>query len=436
VRIVVGAMMKPNWALSALLPLAAGYFLSYLLRNFYGVVAGDIMQDLHIGADGLGQITSVYFLVFAGAQLPIGSLLDRFGPRRVQASLLTAAAAGAGLCWVTTSFGGALAGRALIGLGTAGSLMAALKAAAATFPRERLPTANGLLVMCGGLGALAATWPVEAALRLVNWRQLFGLFAVAAAVLALVTAMLAPGPPRGATPNASIGLRDIVTDPWFLRFAPLSACCFGTVLAIQGLWAGPWLSDVNGLSRAEIARALGYMAIILIIAGPLWGIATRWLQQRIGLLQIMIGAACLLITAELGIITDPLHLPLPEWCAFGFFGGMTVLSYTILAQHFPVASVGRANGALNTMHIGWSFVVQLGVGQVVALWPISRGHYPAAAYRAALLTAMLCQACALAWFVVPAAQAAWRARTAKAQANDIPLLRPASGLSSGEGDAA
>lgn len=429
--------MTYNIAAGALLPLAAGYFLSYFLRNLYGVVAGNIMQDLHLGADGLGQITSVYFLVFAGAQLPIGSLLDRFGPRRVQASLLACAAAGAGLCWATTSFGGALAGRALIGLGTAGSLVAALKAAASITQRERLPTVNGLLVMCGGLGALAATWPVEAALGIVTWRGLFGILALAAVALALATAMFAPGPARCTAQIASIGLRDIIADPLFLRFAPLSACCFGTVLAIQGLWAGPWLSDVDGLSRADVARALGFMALVLIMAGPLWGFATRWLQHRISLLQTMAGAACLLIATEMLILTDPLHLPLPQWCAFGFFGGITVLSFTILAQHFPAASVGRANGALNTLHIGWSFIVQLGVGQVVALWPLSNGHYPGGAYRAALVLAMLCQACALVWFVLPALQAKWRARLAKDAAPvDLELLRPAGGFNKREGDVA
>ncbi len=155
-------------AATALLPLAVGYFLSYLFRNVNGVVAGDIMRDLGIGADALGVLTSAYFLTFAAAQLPVGVLLDRYGPRHVQTGLLLCAAAGAGLCAVNSGFIGLLLGRALIGLGTAGGLVAGLKASAQWFPRERLTMVNGAFIMCGGLGALAATWPVEFLLRVVD----------------------------------------------------------------------------------------------------------------------------------------------------------------------------------------------------------------------------------------------------------------------------
>ena len=102
-------------AAAALLPLAAGYFLSYLFRNVNGVVASDIMRDLGIGADTLGLLTSVYFLTFAMAQLPVGVLLDRYGPRRVQCALLLCASAGAGLCASSGGIGILLLGRALIG---------------------------------------------------------------------------------------------------------------------------------------------------------------------------------------------------------------------------------------------------------------------------------------------------------------------------------
>lgn len=177
---------------AVLLPLAAGYFLSYLFRNVNGVVAGDIMHDLGIGAGALGALTSVYFLTFAAAQLPVGMLLDRHGPRRVQCALLLCAAAGAGLCAVNGGFVGLLLGRALIGLGTAGGLVAGLKASTQWFPRERLATVNGMFIMCGGLGALAATWPVEFLLQYVSWRGLSAVLAIAACMVALTIRSVVP----------------------------------------------------------------------------------------------------------------------------------------------------------------------------------------------------------------------------------------------------
>ncbi len=386
----------------ALLPLAAGYFLSYLFRNVNGVIAADMMHDLGIGADGLGLLTSVYFLAFAAAQLPVGTLLDRYGPRRVQSALLLCAAAGAGLCAVNAGFAGLLVGRALIGLGTAGGLVAGLKASTQWFPRERLATVNGLFIMCGGLGALAATWPTECLLRFVSWRGLSTILAIAACVVALVVRRVVPdheqAPAQGGAP---MRLRDVARDPMFRRFAPLSASCFGTVLAVQGLWAGPWLADVNGRSRPEVAGDLACMAVVLIVAAPCWGLLTERLRGRIKLTHVAAGAAVVLIAVETLILAHtglPCELP---WCLFALFGGMSVLSYSVLADHFPAAAIGRANGVLNVLHIGWSFAVQLVVGQLIALWPPVAGRYPVQAYQAGLLLPVLLQLMALLWFAWP-----------------------------------
>ena len=389
-------------AATALLPLAAGYFLSYLFRNVNGVVAGDIMHDLGIGADALGLLTSVYFLVFAAAQLPVGALLDRHGPRRVQCALFLTAAAGAGLCALDSGFVGLLLGRALIGLGTAGGLVAGLKASTQWFPRERLATVNGMFIMCGGLGALAATWPVEFLLHVVSWRGLSAILALAACAVALTIHHVVPdAAPNLVLVGKDMRLRDIVRDPMFCRFAPLSASCFGTVLAVQGLWAGPWLADVDGLSRPEVASDLACMAIVLIVAAPCWGVLTQRLRGRMRLANVAASAALVLIAAEALILSRTGLACILPWCLFALFGGMSVLSYSVLAEHFPAAAIGRANGALNVLHIGCSFAVQLGVGQVIALWPPVAGRYPAQAYQAGLALPLVLQAMALLWFAWP-----------------------------------
>ena len=79
---------------SVLAPFALGYFLSYLFRAVNAVVGPDLAADLGLSATGLGLLTSAYLFAFALFQLPLGVLLDRFGPRRVQAALLACAAAG------------------------------------------------------------------------------------------------------------------------------------------------------------------------------------------------------------------------------------------------------------------------------------------------------------------------------------------------------
>lgn len=122
--------MAQNWRLilCVFLPLAAGFYLSYLFRSINAIIAGPLMSELGLGAGDFGLLTSVYFLTFAAAQLPVGILLDRHGPRRVQSSLLVIAAGGAALFAISETFLPLLVSRALIGLGVAAALAAALKA--------------------------------------------------------------------------------------------------------------------------------------------------------------------------------------------------------------------------------------------------------------------------------------------------------------------
>ena len=143
-------------------PFAIGYFLSYLMRVVNAVIAPDLVRDLGLTAADLGLLTSANFLAFAVAQLPLGILLDRFGPRRTEAVLLLFAALGAFLFSIASSAPDLIAGRALIGLGTSACLMAAFKAYVMWFSGERIPFINGLQMAAGGLGAVTGTVPVEA----------------------------------------------------------------------------------------------------------------------------------------------------------------------------------------------------------------------------------------------------------------------------------
>ena len=387
---------------AALAPLTAGYLLSYLLRNVNGAMAPDIMQDLGFGADTLGQATSVYFLLFAAAQLPTGMLLDRYGPHRVQAGLLLLAVAGAWLCSAATNPASFMAGRAMIGLGTAGALVAALKAASLLVPASKLALTNGVITMFGGVGALAATWPIDIGLRHMDWRALLGLLAIIIAATALATLAAAPrrdpAPLRRPARDAAPGLREIVSHPTFIAFCPLYASITGAVFAMQGVWAGRWMADVNLLSRAEVTTLLACMAGALIVSAPCWGLLTRWLLRRDRLLAAgpLTGVAA--IGVELLIMSG---LPVPAvmtWSLFALFGGMTVMSFSVLAHVFPVAALGRANAALNVMQIGCAFALQFGYGQIIVHWPGEHGHYPVQAYRMALLLPIALQLLALAWF--------------------------------------
>ena len=387
------------------MPFVAAYYLSFLFRTINATVAGALTTEFGLGAGDLGLLTSVYYLTFAAAQIPIGILLDRYGPGRIQSAVMVAAALGAALFAVSDNFWLLLSGRALIGLGVAASLTAGLKALVLWFPKERVPMLNGLMIMLGALGALTATLPAEFLLVSVGWRGLFEVLAIASAGCALVIYLVVPDMPAaisGAGRPTTSGLKTVYADPRFWRLAPLSATCIGTAWALQGLWAAPWLSDVEGLDRSELLRHLLIMAIALSLAGLLWGVAVDRLRRRgVGPRALLGLVAMIFIAAQLALI---LRLPLPSyvpWIVVAAVGAGTVLSYAILAEYFPTELAGRANAALNFFHIGGAFVVQYMTGLVLQLWTPSDGHYPEIAYQTAFAFNIGLQVAAGIWCARP-----------------------------------
>ena len=414
----IAAQLGRHWhpTLLVLVPFAGGYYLSYLFRNINALIATGLRDDFAVDASHLGLMTSVYFLAFAIAQLPIGVLLDRYGPRRVQSALLLVAASGAALFSVSHHVGLLVTGRALIGLGVAGALIAGLKAVVLWFPRERTSFVNGCFIMLGSMGAISATLPAEWVLSHVGWRGLFEVLAIATLVIAVLIFAVVPEPQPGAAEEQvprSTGLWAIYADTRFWRVAPLSMMCISTSWALQGLWAAPWLADIGGLERPAIVRHLFVMASSLSAGALVIGVVADRLRKRDTRLETaLFVAACVLVAAEAALILGlrvESHLP---WAVIGAVGAATVLSYSILGDYYPKELAGRANAALNLLHIGGAFVLQEAIGLVIGHWTNIGGHYPPIAYKTALALATGLQLVAMIWFL--------RAEPARRNSGDQP----------------
>ena len=380
--------LPPALVLRIFLPFAAGYFLSYVYRTINAVLSPHLAAELRLDASDLGLLTSVYFLTFAAFQLPLGLLLDRFGPRRVEATLLLFAAAGAGLFAISTDRVELIVGRGLIGLGVSACLMASFKAFVLWFPAVCLPAINGWVLAAGGLGALVATAPVEAALHVASWRGVFtGLailtVAVAAALWLAVPEQQGGGTPVGGWREQGRGVVEIFRSPVFWRIAPSSVVSQAAFLAIQGLWAGPWLRDVAGLDKAVTAGYLFWVAAAMAAGFLGMGQLTYRLSRRgIPSLVISAGGMALFMLAQLALLLK-LEPQLPLWMVFGFFGTAGTLNYAILTQAFPPALAGRVNTALNLLVFVAAFAGQWGMGAIINQWPAPGGGYAEPGYQLA-----------------------------------------------------
>ena len=397
-------MSRCRLVFCVLLPFATGYFLSYAFRTINALIASDLVSEFGLSAADLGLLTSIYFLVFAAVQLPLGTLLDRYGPAIIQSALLLLASAGALVFATADSLAALLIGRALLAVGVAVALMAGFKAIVLWFPPQRVAFANGWLVMLGGVGAVTATAPAEIAAQSIGWRGLFALLAGLSALAALFVLFMVPDQtfrPSNKTISPLKGVSAIYRDRRFWRVAPLSAAGIATSWSLQGLWAAPWLRDVDGLDRAAVVQHLLVMASAVcagaLILGTVADRARNMGLRAESLLAYMLTASMLAQAALL------LRWPLPSlllWSIIAAAGGATVLSFAILAEYFSKEVSGRTNAALNLLHVGGAFVLQSLTGFVVAHWPPSEGGYPAEAHQAAMSVTLGLQLAALAWFAL------------------------------------
>ena len=402
-------VVRPVWliVLTVFLPFAGGYFLSYLYRSLNAIIAPDLTAEIGLTAGDLGLLTAAYFFAFAAFQIPLGLLLDRFGPRRVQACLLLSAAAGA-LVFANGDDSVMLTvGRAMIGLGVAGGLMASFKAIVMWFPQHRWPLVNGLFLTCGGLGALSATTPVEALLQITDWRGLFvGLAAINVAVAAAIFFVVPErrtGAEATALRAALVSLGEIYRDAYFWRLAPLSFFTLAAGLAFQGLWAGPWLKDVVGLGREGVASNLFWLAALLTAGFALNGIVADLLTRRgVSLERVIGGGALLFLLAQIPLVLGwAPGLPL-VWLGMGLLANITALNFPLLTRHFGPALSGRSSTALNMLNFGCAFATQYAIGAIIDLWPpVAEGAYAPVAYQVAFGVVLAAQVLAWLWFLRP-----------------------------------
>ena len=383
-------------------PFAAGYFLSFFFRNVNAVISRDLAREFELTPSDLGFLTSLYLLAFAAFQLPLGVLLDRYGPRRVVTVLLCIAASGALIFALARDFTMLSVGRALIGLGVSAGFMGAIKAFTLWFPLSRLATLNGFYLAIGGLGGLAATAPAEALLGPYGWRALFiGLagisFIVAILIFTIVPENKLPG--AGESLRAQIaGFGRVFSATAFWRIAAPLVACHAGYQALQGLWLAPWLYDVAGLERPGVARYLLATAIAYTAGSVFFGVTSdrlarsgisRMTMYKLGLsasfamfLFLTFGAG-----ARLGLVLT----------IYGFTAISATLAYPLFTALFGPEMTGRVNTASNVLMFGFSFAFQWGIGAVLKLYPVVDGRYATQGYAAAFLILAALQLAALLW---------------------------------------
>ena len=398
------------------LAFAGAYFCSALVRAITATLAPVLSQDFSLQARDLGLLAGGYFLGFAAMQLPLGTWLDRHGPKRVILCFLSLAVLGCVAFSLASSFAGLLAARVLVGMGVSACLMAPLAGYRRWFEPATQLRANSWMLMTGSLGMLASTLPVQWLMPLTGWRPLFWILAVlillAMAAIAWVVPLLEkPGPDRSRlslradepAPLAPASYAMVWRSRYFQKMSPLAFFNYGGLVAVQTLWAGPWMVRVSGYTALEAATGLFWINASMLCTFWAWGMVNPWLAQHGWSANRLIAwgvPLSLLVLA--GNIAGGSHTGWLGWALFCMASSAMGLAQPAVGMAFASALAGRALSAYNLLIFAGVFVVQWGIGLLIDGFGVA-GLSEVASFQAAMAVFLCCCIASYGYFMMVSA---------------------------------
>jgi sugar phosphate permease len=378
------------------------YFFVYFHRVSTSVIAADLLAAFQTNATALGIMSSMYFYLYAFEQPLVGYFTDKIGPRRVIAYWSIAAAAGCVLFGMATDIGWATAARALIGIGVGGVYVPALKALSLWYRQKEFPAMIGLLMSVGNFGAIIATTPLAWAAGTWGWRPTF--FLIAAITLGLAFATLfftrdhqapsdtlrdAPVPNAVAGSKAKPGAFRVLASGQFWIVAAIFFGIYGTLIALQGLWATPFLMTALGAERLFASKLNMLIPIGVIFGAPFIG----WLLNRFSLdkrktLIVILAIYTLTWVAIIQGTPDAMRLSV-IFVVMGFVGGGFISTlWGIVRDTTPPELMGLTSGLLNSAPFIGVAVFQVATGAILDRAGTTNGLYPAIGFQNAFLACL------------------------------------------------
>jgi len=387
--------------------LATAYVASHFFRAANVTIGLDLMRDLAIGPEALGALTGAFFFGFAAMQIPCGFFFDRFGPRFTVVGMLILATIGGIIFTLAPAWPILLTGRVLMGAGFGVMLIGSMVVISRWFPPDRFSTLIAMVMSIGLLGNLAATTPLAWASQAIGWRAVFGavvvFIALATIAVWLVVRDAPPGHPfLNRTPEAPRqmlqGLMEVLRNPRLKPILAMNFCNYACTFTVQGLWGGPFLREVHGLSPIEAGNVL-LAAVITYQLGMLaFGPLDRRLDTR---KWIAIGGSLVTISllATLALASrPPIWIPVGAILGIGFVSAASTMVMTHGRGIFPDRLIGRGVATMNTSVMLGVACMQTFSGIIVgAFEPLADGARSETAYRAlfGVLTVVLILAVAI-----------------------------------------
>ncbi|MDA0703212.1 MAG: MFS transporter [Proteobacteria bacterium] len=376
------------------------YQMSTFFRSTNAVIAESLRSDFGASSEQLSLVTSAYFFAFALMQIPVGGLLDRFGPRRMISIMMLIPAIGAIVFASAESVSMLVLGEILMGGGCAVGLMGAVVVFARWFRPSATATMIALYTGFGNLGFLLSSTPLALMAAAIGWRGSFALMAVVTAFLVLIAFLFVRDAPRGhayherepeSFRQIMAGIREILSKPQMYLVLALSFPSLSIILTIRALWAGPYLADVHGLDQITASEMIFLVTVFMLIGNILYGPLDRIFNSRKWV--VLPGAfATVLILTVLAVMPDMgLYTVVGLLCALALVCNYIVTLMAHGCALFPDRLIGRAITMVNFANFAGIAILQAASGALIGLFPHDgAGAAPETAYRAMFAFLALC----------------------------------------------
>jgi len=350
---------------------ACGYFISALLRAITATLSPLLTSEFNLTAGDLGLLAGGYFLGFASMQIPLGYLLDKHGPKKIVSSFLLIAIIGATAFSLAESFAGLLISRILIGVGVSACLMGPLTGYRIWFADEYQQRANAWMLMILSMGFVFSTLPVQILLPIIGWRWIFSGIAILILIIILLTLLFIPhwkNKINNDQKKNNGSLSDVWKNKFFISTIPLGLFNYGGMIAIQTLWAGPWMVRISGYTPLESATGLfwinGTMLVSFFIFGYILPKITKlgFKTMRLMKIGLPISYLSLLVIIISGENAGTIHFTIYILTSI-----VLTLTQPAVALSFPTNLAGKSLTSFNLLIFVGTFIMQWGIGLVIDL---------------------------------------------------------------------
>ena len=350
---------------------ACGYFISCLLRAITATLSPLLTAEFNLLAGDLGLLAGGYFLGFASMQIPLGYLLDKHGPKNIVSSFLLIAIVGTASFALAQSFAGLLISRILIGVGVSACLMGPLTGYRIWFADEYQQRGNSWMLMIASTGFVFSTLPVQILLPIFGWRWIFGGITILIFIVIILILLFIPSW-KSKVDNKdekNIGsLSDVWKNKFFRSTIPLGLFNYGGMIAVQTLWAGPWMVRVAGYNPLESATGLFWINTTMLIAFFVWGyILPKITKLGLETIKLMKFGLPISYLSLLVIIISGENAGAIHFTIYILTSIVLTLTQPAVALSFPTSLAGKSLTSFNLLIFLGTFIMQWGIGLIIDL---------------------------------------------------------------------